>query len=468
MDGDTGWHIRTGEYILQHHTVPRQDLFSFSRPGAPWFAWEWLSDILYATLFHAGGLKAIVLFAAVLITAYATVILRFSLWRGANALVALGVTLLAVGASSVHFLARPHLFTLLLMPVCIWALEADRRRPSSWIWILIPVGAVWVNLHGGFFVFLSCLALLVAGSALEEWLDGSGWIRTRRYFGLLIGSLAASLVNPYGIALHFHVYDYLRSDWIKQWIQEFQAPTFRSEGQLQYEALLLAGLVVAGFLFKQRRITDALWIVFLAHASLLSVRHAPIYAAVAAPVIGAEVNGWWRNWVERAKKSSAGRIIYQVGMDVLPGFRRTSLWPAALVLALVCVNAPVKWPADFPTEAFPVAMIGRNAALLESGRLLTTDQWADYMIYRFYPRLKVYVDGRSDFYGEQLGDQYVHLLQGSYDWQSILRQQGFRVALLPVNWPLAGMLKLDRSWQVVQDDSRAILFQRVGPMDSGR
>lgn len=467
MDGDTGWHIRAGEYILQHHSVPHQDLFSFSRPGAPWFAWEWLSDVLFAALFHVGGLKAIVLFAAVVISVYATVILRCSLWRGTNALVALAVTLLAVGASSIHFLARPHLFTLLLTPACIWALEADRRRPSPGIWILVPLSVLWVNLHGGFFLFVACLLLMVVGSGFEEWLNGAGWTSTRRYLGLLIGCGAASLLNPYGIALHAHVFEYLRSDWIKNLIQEFQAPTFRDEGQLQYEALLVAGLVTTGFLLKKRRVTDALWIVFLAHSSLLSVRHAPIYAAVAAPLIGAEVSSWWWSLVEGARRSSVGRIIYQVGMDVLPGFRRTSLWPAVIVLALACLNAPLKWPVDFPTEAFPVAMIQKNAALLESGRLLTTDQWADYMIYRFYPKQKVFVDGRSDFYGEQLGNQYVHLLQGAYDWQKILRQQGFQVALLPVNWPLAGMLKLDHSWQVVQDDSRAILFRRIGGIESG-
>ncbi len=82
MDGDTGWHIRTGEYILSQHAVPHYDLFSFSRPGTPWFAWEWLSDVLYASLFHMAGLKAVVLFAGVLVAAYATVILRYSIWRG--------------------------------------------------------------------------------------------------------------------------------------------------------------------------------------------------------------------------------------------------------------------------------------------------------------------------------------------------------------------------------------------------
>jgi hypothetical protein len=106
-------------------------------------------------------------------------------------------------------------------------------------------------------------------------------------------------------------------------------------------------------------------------------------------------------------------------------------------------------------------MVHQHAGLIASGRLLTTDQWGDYIIYSFYPRQKVYVDGRSDFYGETLGQQYLHLLQGAYDWRTIVDRNGFNVALLPVDWPLASMLKLDPSWQVVQDDKRVILFQRL-------
>src|SRR5450756_2741102 len=130
MDGDTGWHIRTGEYILDHARIPNQDLFSYSKPGAPWFAWEWLSDILFALLFRAAGLKGVVLFCGVMIAGIFTVLLRYTLWSGANSLIALLTTLLAVGSSTMHFLARPHLFTLLLLPISIWVLERDRRRPG--------------------------------------------------------------------------------------------------------------------------------------------------------------------------------------------------------------------------------------------------------------------------------------------------------------------------------------------------
>ena len=466
-DGDTGWHIRTGEYILTQHAVPTRDLFSFSRPGAPWFAWEWLTDVTYAVLFHWGGLKAIVLAAGSLIAIFATVLLRFTLWRGANALIAIITTLLAVGSSSMHFLARPHLFTLLLLPVCVWMVEADRRRPTRRVWLLIPITALWTNLHGGFAVFLACLALLVVGTAVEGWIGTAQWPRVRRYGLLLAGCSAATLINPYGAGLHVHIYEYLRSDWIKNLIQEFQAPTFRSEGQLQFEALLLAGLVLAGFLLRKRRITEALWIVFLAHSSLISVRHAPLYAVVAAPLIASELSAGWSAWAGKVGKSSPVRILHQLGEERVAGFRRASVWPVLVVLSLAALDAPLKWPHDFPSEMFPTRMVHENAARLESGRLLTTDQWGDYIIYCFYPRQKVFVDGRSDFYGEVIGGEYLRLLQGAYDWREILKRQRFDIALLPVEWPLASLLKQDAGWRIVRDDQSAILFEHLGKYDRG-
>src|SRR5712691_1498566 len=62
-DGDVGWHIRTGERILDQHAFPRRDPYSFSKEGQPWFAWEWLADVADAGLHRWAGLKGIVLAA---------------------------------------------------------------------------------------------------------------------------------------------------------------------------------------------------------------------------------------------------------------------------------------------------------------------------------------------------------------------------------------------------------------------
>jgi hypothetical protein len=221
---------------------------------------------------------------------------------------------------------------------------------------------------------------------------------------------------------------------------------------------LIAGLLVAGALLRRKCVTEALWVLFLAHCSLVSVRHVPLYATVAAPLIASEVSGWWKAAASGFAKSSIVRILHQLGEDIAPSFRWMSVWPAVIIAVLIAVDAPIQWPTDFPSEAFPVAMVHSNSELLESGRLLTPDQWGDYLIYCYYPRQRVFVDGRSDFYGETLGREYLRLVQGSYDWRAILKRYGFDRALLPVEWPLTAILKLDPSWHVVKDDGKAILF----------
>ena len=163
-DGDTGWHIRTGEWIFAHGHVPTQDLFSFSKAGAPWFAWEWLSDVLFAWLFHAAGFKALLLFTGIVIAAFSGVILRFAIWRGANPHGRRGLAVLADGRGFHHaFSGAAACLHFALSALSIWLIEADRRRASSRIWLLVPLTLLWTNLHGGWAILIACLVLLVSG-----------------------------------------------------------------------------------------------------------------------------------------------------------------------------------------------------------------------------------------------------------------------------------------------------------------
>src|SRR5262249_14838674 len=145
-------------------------------------------------------------------------------------------------------------------------------------------------------------------------------------------------------------------------------------------------LIAAGALLKRRKITEFLWLVFLAHSALTSVRHAPLYASIAAPLLASELTFWWRDWVSGKKKSSFAAIFYQLGEDLTPSFRRTTFWPALVLVVVAAIGTPMHWPTDFPKEAFPVEMVHQNAGLLASGPLLAPDQWGDYLIYSYYPK----------------------------------------------------------------------------------
>jgi hypothetical protein len=467
LDGDAGWHIRTGQYILDHHSVPHQDLYSFSKPGAPWYAWEWGSDVLFGWLERLAGLKGVVLFTGVLLAGFATTLIRRMVWRGVHLFVAVGVALLSVGSASIHFLARPHIFTLLFLSIAVWMVECDREKQSNRIWLLVPLTIVWTNLHGGFLALIAVLGLCAVGTALEAWSakeawGGLWWRSAARYLALAAACASASLVNPYGYHLHTHMAAYLRSDWIKTVIQEFMSPTFRNENMLQFEALLMIGLIAAGGLVRRKAIVEALWIVFFAHMALASVRHVPVYVTVVGPVVAYEVAGWWKAWSRGAVKKSLPAIFNQLAADWAPAFRRTSLWPCAVVTGLVLTGAPIKWPKDFPEIDFPTQIVHDHAAEILASRVLTTDQWADYLIY-VDPRQRVFVDGRSDFYGPELGNPYLRLINGGPDWRDLVKKYDFNLVLLPKDLALVQLLETQPEWRVTAQDDKRILLVRTAP-----
>lgn len=467
-DGDTGWHIRTGDFIIETGRVPTQDLFSFSKSGQPWFAWEWLADVCFAALHRQWGLKGVVAFTGLVLSGSLSLLFRHMLWRGANVLAALVFTLLAAGASSIHYLARPHIFTLLFVTISLWLLDRDRRRPSYAVWWLAPISALWANLHGGFLGWIACLALVTAGTGLQ---GPENWARFRRYSLLTLVCSAATLLNPYGYRLHAHALEYLRSGWVREAVEEFQSPRFRSESMLQFEILLILGLAAAAGLIQRKRWGELLLVVFWAHAALVSVRHVPVYAIVSAPVMALEASMLWTRWSQGQSRRSVAGTVRDL-LSEFSGKQHTSVWIVVLPALLLCLDLGSQWPVDFPDGRFPVAAVTKNLPQLAPAdrpapRILTSDQWGDYLIYRLYPRIRVFVDGRSDFYGPEIGKPYLHLMNPEYTWDGIVAQYGFDLALLPVEWPLAELLKRSKDWRLVYDDHRAILFARKQTVSEG-
>jgi hypothetical protein len=180
-DAGIGWHIRTGQQILATHAIPPVDLFSSTMTGKPWFAWEWLYDLVVGQLEATLGLNGVVWLTAVVIAAVFAWTFRLLIARGTNVLVALALVLLAVAGSMIHFLARPHVVSWLFTLAWFWILDSSERdgfdgrggpgRP--WIRALPLLMLVWVNVHGGFLVGFVLLGIFLFGAAWT-------WFKTDR------------------------------------------------------------------------------------------------------------------------------------------------------------------------------------------------------------------------------------------------------------------------------------------------
>jgi hypothetical protein len=453
QDSDTGLHIRIGDYILAHRQVPTQDMFSFSLPGQTWYAFEWLTETLFSFLHTRFGLKGVVLVSGIVLAGTLTTMFRYALSRGANSLIALALTFLTVSANSLHFHARPHIFTLLFLVISMWMISADRQSPSPRVWLLVPLTVVWTNMHGGFFIFFPLLALLVIGCALERQRAAA-----IRYTALATLCGLASLVNPYGFKLHAHILEIMRASWVIDTIDEFRSPQFRTEAQIHLMILLFLGLIVIVPLLSKRRVTEALWILFLAYSALTSVRHGPIFALIAVPIVAVQLTEWWAEWVRNQPANSYSRIFDSIAAQLGAGFRGASLWTLAAVLFLALTGS-IHWPQDFPEKNFPVGIVQRHAEIA-TARIFTTDQWAGYLIYRNYPRQRVFLDGRTNYYGPKILSEYSGLMDGQRTWKEILNQYRFDLIMCSPDAALGSLIRLDPEWRTVEGDKQAVLFAK--------
>ena len=449
-DGDTGWHIRTGELVLQTGRAPVADPFSFSRPREPWFAWEWLADVVFAATWRWRGVAGVAALAGALLALAATALLARLLGRGCGLWIGLGATMAAVSASSIHYLARPHVFSILFYTLALGTLSEDRARPGRRVWLLAPGTALWANLHAGFVAWLATLGLLVMLSVARR-----DWPQVRRYGCLLALCTLGSLLNPYGWQLHLHIARYLNSPWILDHVQEFQSPHIRSEGMIVFAVLLLAAVALA----PRAERFEGLLVLVWGFLALRSARHVPFFAIAAAPVLASGCAAGWARLAARAGTRHPLRIFWELAQE-FGRHPRASVW-LPLSAALVILAAP---GVGFPDTVFPVRAVERNLAQLAPPaampRILTSDQWADYLIFRLYPQQRVFFDGRSDFFGPAIGADYRKLLSGESPWRQLLERYQFELALLPHDWALSTALEGEPGWRVVYRDAVAVLYAR--------
>jgi hypothetical protein len=445
-DGDTGFHIRTGQWILSTGSIPTHDPFSFARPDAPWYAFEWLSQVLFSTLNGWAGLKGVVFFSGVVLAITFAVVLRHALWRGASALLTVFLALVAGSAASLHFHARPHIFTMLLLAVALWMLDRDRAAPTRWIWSLPLVTVLWVNLHGGFMLFVVLLALLALGSLLEGKRDFA-----RRYALLFALCGAASVINPYGVRLPLHVIEVVRSRWMMSLVDEFKAPDFRSESHLAFMVLLFLSLAVLIPLLRKNRITDALWILFLAYCSLTAVRYVALFAIVCLPIIATE-------WSAFLGEFRLGRQALDAFAPAAGRVQHTSIWPVVFIGALPLMGG-IAWPTDFDRTEFPVEIAASAPKPVLASRLFTTDQWANYLVFK-NPSQRVFIDSQHQMYGERVLADALGMMLGRHDWRQLLDQYKIDAVLCPHDAALASLLLQDASWTQVSATDQATLFAR--------
>jgi hypothetical protein len=445
-DPGTFWHIRLGREILRTGAVPRVDGLTFTRAGVPWVDQAWAFDAGLAWLVDRWGWGAAVAATALILAWVYGALTRWLIRDGSSPLVAAVVAILAAGIGSIHFLTRPHLFTIAFF---LWTLRAcrDYHERGGWaIWSVPLVVLAWANLHGGFLAGPLIVATAGFGHAISGRWDRGRVKRLLGFATVFALSCAAPMVNPYGVGLYRHVAGLLVTSGVTELISEYQPSPFGKAEARVLEWVVL-GLIALPVVSRARpSLYDLAHALVWLHLALATVRHAPLFALAAAPVLARLLDGL---------------LSPAEGEEPIAG--RWSFWPIAASLAVVAaVGMGARLGGPDPKK-WPLAAVPALDRQPVEARLFHEQDWGGLIAERCRPTRRVYLDDRFELFGRERLLEYVEALQGGPTWDVVLDKQGIELVWVRPDCGLARRLAADRGWDVVHRDKVSVLYRKKAP-----
>jgi len=455
-DADTGWHLWAGMDVLAHGPRAIPDALSFTRAGVPWRDLSWLADAVFALFYRHAGYFGVTALVTVLFAGLFTWLYRILLRETGHVPASATVTLLAAAVGVLQLLARPVIFSFVLLLVT-WELVRVPGRERAAQWWLPPLTALWANLHP--------LALLGPGLALFGWLTRG---RDRRLARASLFSLVALGATPWGFGWLGHLVPTGDNLLLLRNIDEWMSPDFGEPRCWFLLAYLLLAMVAR---LRGPRLSCGEGLMGLAclTGSLLALRIGALAAILWAPLLARDLAA--ASGADGGRRAWPGGRFWREAQESLGPFERVfrpGLWPA-LLSALLLVLAP-QWSRafpdvarGFPSDSFPQRAMAEAGRLSLGPRVLNAYGWGGYISWVFEGRWKIFIDGRAGFYGGDALADYLEVLELRPGWREALERRRPDWILLPPESPLVVAAPLTGSWRVAYRDSQAAILTPQPP-----
>lgn len=463
LDRDMWWHLRTGQWIAEHHTVPRVDPFVLSGAAKSWIASSWLFDSFLHLLYRTFGLAGFGVYRLLLGSAVLVGLQWLTTRSRTGPFVAILLPALAMAGMAPILTPRPDLFSILLYTVEIAVLfsaleETGHRRR---LWLLPPLFVLWANLHIDFVYGLLVLGLATVAQRIDRRVHGASHLpdATPRLATITIVCALATLLTPYHVTLYSAVFD-----------RGGQAPAFDALDDLlslqfrQAADWIVLGLGLGAAALTGRRTRHQTFMVLLialsAFVSFRSNRDAWMLAVSAVAIL---------SWPASADPGEvpARSVNWRHGGAI-------ALVVLAVVGALVWSRAPhePRWQA-VATAQLPIAAAQAVEARRYPGPVYTPLFWGGYLLWRL-PSLSIAIDGRLNLHGDDRVRRSLATWSGEREWSSDPELAVAGTVVAPKDSSLTALLHDDRRFGVVYNDEVAVVFvakratHRAGQDATGR
>ncbi len=457
-DPDLWGYLAFGRLFWETGVFPYKDVFSYVPTLPLWVYHEWLTGVLFYPLYQALGGAGLQLLKYTVGLGTVVMVYLTARERGASFLSAALVLWLiqlfpVIGFSPV----RAQVFTYCFFAASVYLLERARiSQGRGGLWLLVPLQALWCNLHGGCLAGLGLMGLYALGEGLSR-------RPFRPYLRVMLTAGLVTLVNPYGWEYWRYLWTAISmprpeiTEWASLWgaYQKSQIGNF----ELAYTLCIVAFAVFLAVRARWRELSPILSLCLVLYLGLKHLRHLTFFLLL----VGAYMPALLPQCLESRPRSRTSRS--------------SRLWPAMAVLLALTALLPAynflnKHPlrletsqspeaGSLPGQYYPVGAVAYLRAHHLSGKLLTEFGWGEYLIWNLYPRCRVALDGRYEtVYPPRVAQSFFNFINQAGKKRQFLDDYPPDLILLAPRSKARAFISSLPEWRQVYADTGSALFVR--------
>ena len=459
-DGDTGYHIRAGEYILKNSTIPQTDIFSYHDPQLNWTAHEWLAEVIMAIVHIYMDLTGIIIFTSLILAYTFYRFFRMLSYETDNLILVWIFFFFATSCTFLHWLARPHIFSFLFLIFYYEILIRYESNEKNALLYLPLLMVFWVNLHGGYIIGL----VLIGSYFFQNFLNSySGDIdkqrnatkKTKALFFTGMTTFLATMLNPSGYKILLFPFNLIMDEYLMSHVMEFMPTNIQEQKFFKYFFFFSFAVMITTK--KRPNYLEALLFILFSYIAFKSVRYTALFGIVAAPIVLRRLENYFEEY-----RIKPFQIINQKGKRIghVDKKNKGFIWPTIIVVTTVIIVLSQNIKYNFDSKKYPIEATKFLLKEQIPGNMFSSDSFGDYLIYAAYPKYKVYFDGRIDMYGAEHCKKYLKILRIENGWEDIVKDYNIGWFMIKKDSLLSMYLKEKNEWKIIYSDELTSIYVR--------
>ncbi len=462
---DLGRHLLTGQIILQTHSVPKVNLFSYTYPNFSFINHHWFSEVIFYLTNDVVGFNGLLILTILTVTAAFAFVYFYALKKG-NIFAVTIISILSLRVLFERTDVRPELFSFLFLSIFIVILYKYREHYTRWIFLLPFLELLWVNMHIYFPIGIAVIGLFLIDHFSHVMLNSFQHLnhqepRSRNKFGMtkkgtiliaiFIVSTLATLLNPNGLegALYpFRVFNNYGYTIEENQTVFFLWNYFHGKTTILYffiaSSLLFLSLLIT---IKKTRPVDWLLAIFFTYLAANAERNFPLF------VFGTFI-----------PFTNSLSIIFNT---IRSQPTRTIVLTFILLAILIWNINDVIQLRGFGFGVESGAKAGTDFFLTNNlkGPIFNNFDIGSYLEYRLYPKEKVFIDGRPEAYPASfIQNTYIPMQIDKHVFDTMTKKYTLNTIFFSYTdqtpWAITFLKQIvqDKTWTMVYLDDYVIIF----------